>query len=325
MITSVLGIRGIDYDPEAVRLAKQQGVAIDLGDAHNLPYKDGEFESVFMGDTLEHLEFPQKAISEARRVLTKYLYITVSIVEKPFRITQNEFKELVESQGFVLEGEIWAEDQEFWGKFKKIDSSLEKNTISKIIDGLRLKGQPAEIPNCSRDDLPQFFVDMGFKVGAEIGVYKAEYTVKLCRVGLKMYAVDPWQAYEEYNYPKRDFQKRQDFLFGHAQRVLAPYPDVVFVRKFSMDAVKDFADGSLDFVYIDANHSFKHVTEDICEWSKKVRKGGVISGHDFRDDDSHDVRYVLEGYTKAAKIPQWFVLGKENEIDRDRSWLWIKS
>lgn len=203
----------------------------------------------------------------------------------------------------------------------------------KIIDGLKLIGQPAIIPDCGRRDLPQFFVDMGYKVGAEIGVYKARYTEKFCKVGLKMYAIDAWQAYEEYNEPLRNFQDRQDFLYGHAQRALAPYPDTVIIRKFSMDAVKDFADESLDFVYIDAHHGFKHVTEDIYEWSKKVRKGGVISGHDYFESPESSphpeihVGYVLPGYTKAYHIDNWYVLEKENppKGDSERSWFWIKS
>ena len=203
----------------------------------------------------------------------------------------------------------------------------------KIIDGLKLTGQPAEIPDCGRGDLPQFFVEMGYKVGAEVGVYKAEYTVEFCRAGLKMYAVDAWQAYEEYNEPWHNFQERQDFLYGHAQRTLAPYPDAVFVRKFSMDAVKDFADESLDFVYIDAHHGFKHVTEDIYEWSKKVRKGGVISGHDYFESPRYPmihVVHVLPAFTKAYRIDQWYLLGREHapegeKRDLERSWMWIKS
>jgi len=62
----------------------------------------------------------------------------------------------------------------------------------KLIDGIKLKGKPAEIPDCTRDDLPQFFVDMGFKVGAEIGVARGKYSEKFCKVGLKLYSIDPW-------------------------------------------------------------------------------------------------------------------------------------
>ena len=120
LIACVLGIKGIDYEPEAVRLAKEIGVEITLGDAHHLPYKDEEFDSVFTGNTLEHFEFPEIVIRECRRVLKKYLYIVVSIVEGSYRVTKEELKEQVENEGFRLEGEIWAEGDAFWGKFKKI-------------------------------------------------------------------------------------------------------------------------------------------------------------------------------------------------------------
>jgi hypothetical protein len=39
-----------------------------------------------------------------------------------------------------------------------------------------------------------------------------------------------------------------------------------------MDALNDFEDDSLDFVYIDGNHEFPYVAEDLFHWSKKVRK-----------------------------------------------------
>ncbi len=48
-----------------------------------------------------------------------------------------------------------------------------------------------------------------------------------------------------------------------------------------MDALEDFEDNSLDFVYIDGDHNFKHISEDIYEWTKKVRSGGIVSGHDY--------------------------------------------
>src|SRR3990167_8478670 len=149
----------------------------------------------------------------------------------------------------------------------------------KLIDGLKLKGRPAEIPDCSRDDLPQFFVGLGYKVGTEIGVFKGEFSEKFCKAGLKLYAIDPWQLYKDYE----DFydQEKLNFLYEHTKRVLAPYPDCTVVRKTSMEAVTDFADESLDFVYIDGNHQLKYVVEDITEWSKKVRVGGAITGHDY--------------------------------------------
>lgn len=127
-ITHLLGIKGIDDEPEAVRLAREKGADVTLGDAYHLPYKDEEFESVFMGDVLEHLEFPRQGLQEARRVLKKYLYLVTpekGTNNDKFHYQEwmsNELKELVESERFVLEGEILVvpKDKRIYGKFKKV-------------------------------------------------------------------------------------------------------------------------------------------------------------------------------------------------------------
>lgn len=195
----------------------------------------------------------------------------------------------------------------------------------KIIDGLSRKGRPAYISECIRADLPQFFLDMGYQVGAEVGVYKAGFTERFCKAGLKMYAVDGWCAYDEYNEVGRNVQKRQDFLYGHACRVLAPYADsATIIRKPSMEAVRDFADDSLDFVYIDANHTLKFFIEDVYEWEKKVRKGGVIAGHDYAETNIIKVKIGVQAYTRAYGIQNWYVLGQEVRGEKYSSWFWIK-
>jgi hypothetical protein len=219
----------------------------------------------------------------------------------------------------------------------------------KIIDGLQLKGRPAEIPNVLRENLPEFFADMGFKVGAEIGTAKGYFAQEFGKVGLKLYCIDPYSSYSDYN-KGNGFTGALDNQYEQAKQRLAPY-DCTIIKRTSMDAVGQFEDDSLDFVYIDGNHGYKYVTEDIFEWSKKVRKGGVVSGHDYiytdRPFDNIHVKYVVDSYTKAFGIKQWYLLGrgkigdcervkdpthkvtvhrnKEGEIrNLFRSWMWIK-
>ena len=60
-----------------------------------------------------------------------------------------------------------------------------------LMDGIKVQGKPFRIPECARTDLAAFFVELGFKVGAEIGVHRGDFTKVLCEVGLKMYAIDP--------------------------------------------------------------------------------------------------------------------------------------
>jgi hypothetical protein len=196
-----------------------------------------------------------------------------------------------------------------------------------------------EIPNCDRKDLPQFFKDMGCSVGVEIGVQRAAFTLELAKPGLKVYGVDPWLAYKDY-YVDENFKNRQEIIYEDAVRKTKDNPDIILLRKTSMEALEEFEDESIDFVYIDGHHGFKYVTEDIFEWSKKVKKGGFISGHDYAypENNKHEgkpykmqTRWVIDAYTQAFNIPKWFVLGRETpsfegeKRDKYRSWMWQKT
>lgn len=58
-------------------------------------------------------------------------------------------------------------------------------------------------------------------------------------------------------------------------------PRTEFIEKDSVEASKQFDDGSLDFVYIDADHSYDSVKSDIQAWLPKVKHGGLLCGHDY--------------------------------------------
>jgi len=203
-------------------------------------------------------------------------------------------------------------------------------------EGIKQTGKPFEIKDCGRDELPKFFKELGFKVGAEVGVYKAAYSELFCKEGFKFYAIDPWMAYQGAGRTQQE-QDRQDFLFGHAGRVLAPYPDCTLVRKTSMGALADFEDGSLDFVYIDGDHEFSHVAADIVEWTKKVKKGGIVSGHDYFSTAigaSNVVCHVgptINLFVKLYGIENFWVFGRSKPIedekkdDRYLSWMFFKN
>lgn len=205
-----------------------------------------------------------------------------------------------------------------------------------IREGIKQKGRPFEIPDCSRNDLPEFFKEMGYKVGVEIGVYKGAFTTHFARTGLEIYGIDPWFPYEDFDIVGDRRKSRQEFLYQHSKRTLKPYKNVEIIRKTSLEAAKDFGNESIDFVYIDGNHKLRYVVEDLCEWSKKVKKGGAISGHDyihpartsFRWETLH-VKFAVDAFIDAYRVNNWYVLGskdgKEGEKrDKFRSYLWIK-
>lgn len=124
----------------------------------------------------------------------------------------------------------------------------------------------------NRIELAQYFNKLGFKEGAEVGVEYGAYSKVLCEAipGVKLHCVDSWIRDKDVNPP----------VFQQAQETLKPY-GCNLIRGFSMDVVKQFKRGSLDFVYIDANHYYDYVMEDLIHWSRVVRKGGVVAGHDY--------------------------------------------
>ena len=70
LITHLINGEGIDDNKIAVNLANEKGVNVKLGDAYNLVnYEVNSFDNVLMGDVIEHLEFPDIAIKEVKRVL----------------------------------------------------------------------------------------------------------------------------------------------------------------------------------------------------------------------------------------------------------------
>lgn len=130
----------------------------------------------------------------------------------------------------------------------------------------------------------------------EVGVHRAEYAVAFLDIwrGRKFYAVDPWlNGLPDYIDPVNNGDRNDDYAIAMA--ALGKHSERVEVmRLLSADAAGCFADESLDFVYIDANHAEPFVRQDIELWYPKVKPGGVIAGHDIVNGDMMGVRRAVK-------------------------------
>jgi len=144
------------------------------------------------------------------------------------------------------------------------------------------------------DMLVQLLKDKPHLIGAEIGVFRGECASQLLKKLpdlQRLYCVDLWKHYPDFTkilkpggrYLNVDFED----VFQEYQRVVEiPYPDrVQTLRMTSEQATKFVHDMTLDFVFIDANHAYEYVKQDILLWSQKVNFGGLIAGHDYGKDD----------------------------------------
>ena len=120
----------------------------------------------------------------------------------------------------------------------------------------------------------------------EIGTWTGNFSRRLlenttCK---KLYCVDPYKHFTDDVYPDAINNLSQtdfDHVFETTRKTLERFGErVEFIRLCSSDAINLFKDGSLDFVYIDGNHDYKFVEEDIRLWYPKVKFGGYLCGDD---------------------------------------------
>lgn len=178
----------------------------------------------------------------------------------------------------------------------------------------------------NRQGLAQLFAELNFTAGVEIGVEKGYYSEVLCQANpdLRLTCVDAWKIYP--GYKDHAHQEKLDRYAKEAKARLTPYGCKV-MRSWSLTAVAKFEDASLDFVYIDANHNFRHATDDLAEWSKKVRPGGIVAGHDYiryRNGVDCHVKQVVDAWTYTFGIRPLFVVTEDGTGGTHcPSWFWV--
>lgn len=123
--------------------------------------------------------------------------------------------------------------------------------------------------------------------GAEIGVQCGFFSEHLLRYwkGKTLHCIDPWFHFDSAEYiEKKDNVSDQTHETYYAETVarLKPFGARAQIhRATSSQAAAAFAAHSLDFVYIDAQHHYAAVKEDIALWYPKIRAGGLLCGHDW--------------------------------------------
>lgn len=153
------------------------------------------------------------------------------------------------------------------------------------------------------------FVNEIFKhsiVAAQVGVERGlNATEMLQSMNFdKLYLIDDYAPYTDY---LGGFcpQEIQDQVYQWMFKNLSPYLDkVVFITKSSMLASTLFQDEFFDFIYIDGNHNYDNVKQDMSLWYPKVKKGGILSGHDFdpRNVTRQDVAEAVKDFCKENKL-----------------------
>lgn len=184
------------------------------------------------------------------------------------------------------------------------------------------------LPFRSRNELPELvrkhFPDGAN--GAEIGVQHGEFSDFLLRSGAfrHLYSIDVWRQIPNRTDISNVADEEQENIYHAARERLRKHQKLsTVIRGLSTEAAAAIPDSSLDFVYLDADHSYQACSAELEAYYPKVRPGGILAGHDYLDGE------LPEGVFGVKRSVDEFIASKQVEplyVTREpwATWLFFK-
>lgn len=143
----------------------------------------------------------------------------------------------------------------------------------------------------------------------EIGVHRAVFAGHFLGgwSGAKYIAVDHYLPYfaVENHFPHSDNYRSREVDKQIAHTTLLRFGDRVEWREFdALHALQEQPPGSLDFVYIDGDHVYWSVVQEIGMAWERVKPGGILAGHDFYHGTPDVLRAVNE-FAERENVTVW--------------------
>jgi hypothetical protein len=148
-------------------------------------------------------------------------------------------------------------------------------------------------------------------VGAEIGVLNGDFSGVLAATKpKKLFLIDAWQRQEgEYEKDIANAWVGDAMYESVVHRFVKDY-NVIPMRAWSLEAAGCFPDAFFDWIYLDADHTREAFRSDLGAWWGKIKKGGLLLGHDYCNEPHIQVKEVLADYkldylTLESSYPSW--------------------
>lgn len=139
------------------------------------------------------------------------------------------------------------------------------------------------------------FVEVGTWMGKSI-VYLAE-KIKESNKKIQLFGIDKFIVTNDCQ--EGVFIEDEDFFNEYLNNIQPVTDYITTIVGDSADMAQKFEDESVDFVFIDADHSYEGCLRDITAWFPKVKQGGVIAGHDYYNNASCGVKQAVDEYFKG--------------------------
>jgi len=160
-------------------------------------------------------------------------------------------------------------------QYMKRNSKHTQERICQTIESLRQRERCfSEVVSGSYGKITDFIREHDLKVGCEVGVAFGGQSLHILRGANveRLYSIEPYPGRENVKYLRYLLVRRRLDFFGQRS---------VFIRDRSPEASRRFADESLDFVYLDGEHTYRMVSKELPAWWPKLRRGGYLLADDY--------------------------------------------
>jgi len=247
----------------------------------------------------------------------------------PKRWDQKNFQSTIRKQGqypvYLMQPE-WAYVEKYHGKLG--------------LDPIIIQHQYSNEWIMDRENwLPLIKEELGdVNIAVELGVWRGHYSKSIIHhlIPKTFYGVDPYELYEGYtdkpggmsntefnsqtnmNNLHTEVQKKYEYLNDSYIKTKS-----ILVREFGAPYAAQFEDNSVDFVYLDADHKYESVKEEIKAWWPKIKLGGILAGHDYIDVSYFGVIPAVDEFVEREKLElkitdeefaTWWVTKKQMEM-----------
>ncbi len=132
----------------------------------------------------------------------------------------------------------------------------------------------------------------------EIGSYMGESILLFNSIGIfnEIHSIEPFEGHEQHMV---DYGYDWDFVKEEFKTNTRLCKNIIQYEDYSYNVVDNFEDNSIDFIYIDGDHSYAGVKRDVELFIPKVKNGGFIGGHDY---DHQEWMGVCDGVDDALHV-----------------------
>jgi len=141
-------------------------------------------------------------------------------------------------------------------------------------------------------------------IAAENGVWQGEFSKQIYKnLNIeKLFLIDSWRL-----------QYRKEALEALSKTIYNMNYDNVYIMKMSSEMASKILNIEFDFVYLDNIHEPNYVFKEMNWWFKKIKKGGMLAGHDYTSLKPNRVKLAVEMFTKKYSLDCSYVENNPNE------------